>query len=400
MKRKSCLLIRCCLFLTILIASCDKVEYRDPLEDDGTPPGSVRELQVENLPGGARISYTLPGDKDLLYVKANYEIRPGTEYEVKASYYENEIQVMGFGSAKPYTVHLFAVDRGGQVSEKTSVEIHPLTPPVQSAFEQLEYESGFGGIHVLFQNAARAELSATVLIKSQQGVWEEYDKHYTALPDGNFSVRGLPAEPLTFGVYFSDRWENHSDTLIKEVTPLFEAPLDQTRFRELPLPGDVVNLWKLPMIWDDIPTNSGGFSNRDGFPKHFQIDMGTTAKLSRMKLWGVFDGREYSGGNVREFEVWGSNNPSGDGSDEGWVLMQSCEVIKPSGLPVGEVSPDDRAIALAGLDFDISPDAPAVRFLRIKILSTFVSPRGAASGDTWIRELKFWGQDQNPSTTP
>src|SRR3546814_14658729 len=109
------------------------------------------------------------------------------------------------------------------------------------AFNALDYESDFGGINLNFRNEAEADLSATILIKDSFDEWIEYDKYYTALANGSYAVRGLPAEPTTFGVYISDRWENTSDKLIKEAIPLLEEMLDKEIFLLLPLLGEAHN---------------------------------------------------------------------------------------------------------------------------------------------------------------
>src|SRR3546814_801940 len=229
------------------------------------------------------------------------------------------------------------------------------------AFNALDYESDFGGINLNFRNEAEADLSATILIKDSFDEWIEYDKYYTALANGSYAVRGLPAEPTTFGVYISDRWENTSDTLIKEAIPLFEEELAKELFMLLPLPGDAPSRWSIPALWDNNINSDNDFHSSEELPKRFQFDLGERAKLSRFRIWGIRKGREYSSGNIREFEIWGSDDPSPDGSYDGWTLMGEYEVIRPSGLSVGdELTTEAIATAEAGFDLLVSPNAPAL----------------------------------------
>lgn len=378
----------------LFFSSCEPVDLRNPLENDGKVPGVLTDIEVENLPGGATISYTLPDDKDILYVIADYEIRKGVAHDVKSSYYNSSVTILGFGTTDEYAVDLYVVDRSGNKSERKTVKVKPLTPPVQHAFEELDYRSSFGGIHLTFKNETKADLVTNILVRNQANEWIEYDKYYSSLPTGNYSVRGLNAVPTTFGVFLYDRWNNHSDTLIREVTPLFEMVLNKSKFKEVPLAGDGANAWTLPGLWNDVPQSGNGISSTGPFPKRFQFSIGTKSKLSRFKIWGVYDGREYSSGNIKEFEVWGSNNPNPSGSFDGWVLMGTYTVVKPSGLPEGELSNDDKAMAAAGFEFDISPDAPAVLYVRLNILSAFASPRNSVNGTAWAREITLWGQEQ------
>lgn len=378
-----------------LLSSCDKVELRDNLEQDGVAPGPVTDVTFEGLPGSAKISYSLPDDVDILYVVGEYEIRPGVGYNVKSSYYSNSLTVVGFGTTDEYNVDLYAVDRSGNRSEKTTVTIRPLPPPVQTAFATLDYVQGFGGIYLTFENTAKANLIANVLIKDEHGDWVEYDKYYMSLPLGAYSVRGLDAIPTTFGVSIYDRWENRSDTLVREITPIHETQLNKSMFSALALPGDGNNAWNLTGLWDNVTANTGGgISSTGAFPTRFNFNLGTRSKLSRFKFWGVHDGRQYSSGNVKEFELWGSNDPDPQGSFDGWELLGFYTVVKPSGLPEGELSADDSAVAVAGFDFDVSQDAPPVKYLRINILSSFGSPRNSANGTAWMREITLWGEEQ------
>src|SRR5690606_27495008 len=88
-------------------SSCEPVDLRNPLENDSKAPGVLTNIEVENLPGGATISYALPDDKDILYVVADYEIRKGVAYDVKSSYYNNSVTVSGFGTTDEYAVNLY-----------------------------------------------------------------------------------------------------------------------------------------------------------------------------------------------------------------------------------------------------------------------------------------------------
>ena len=381
-----------CIFL-LLFASCDQLEVRDALENDDTIPGAVTDIEIENIAGGAIIHYTLPDDNDLLYVLAEYEIRPGVKQQVKASLYNNSLEVQGFGDTREHPVILYTQDRSGNRSEPKSIQVKPTSSPVLDAFNALEYKSDFGGINLNFSNEAEADLSATILIKDSFGEWTEYDKYYTALANGSYAVRGLPAEPTTFGVYISDRWENTSDTLIKETVPLFEEELDKGIFVLLPLPGDAPSRWSIPALWDDNINSDNGFHSSEELPKRFQFDLGEKSKLSRFRIWGIRKGREYSSGNIREFEIWGSDNPSPDGSYDGWTLMGEYEVVRPSGLSVGdELTAEDIAQAEAGFEFIVSPNAPPVKYIRFKILSSFASPRNSEKAAVWFKEFTFWGQ--------
>lgn len=377
--------------------SCKTEDTRRFLESDSNPPSEVTDISVKNLPGGAKISYEIPADIDLLYIQAEYEIRKGVKQETQASFYQHYVEVDGFGNTNAQVVTLYTVDRSGNKSKGVEVTIEPLTPPVQAAYSSLACVDDFGGINVTYQNPTRSELVTTILLKDDLGDWLEYDKNYTSVPEVDFSVRGLLSEKTTFGIFIRDKWGNLSDTLVQDFTPLVEEQLDKSKFKQLKLPTDPeITTWAIESFWNDRPTN-GGFhtAENEGVPAWVTIDLGVTTKLSRLNVWQVHDGREYSSGNVRQFEIWGTENPDPDGGWENWELLQECEIIKPSGLPTGELSNDDIQQAAEGHEFSVSGSAPEVRYIRLKVISTFSQPPGSSTGSSWLREITLWGQGEN-----
>ena len=54
---------------------------------DNVPPGPISNVKVENTPGGAILTYSLPQDEDLLYVKAVYSLKDGVMSEARSSLY-------------------------------------------------------------------------------------------------------------------------------------------------------------------------------------------------------------------------------------------------------------------------------------------------------------------------
>lgn len=379
----------------LLGSSCGQDDLRKPVHHDDVPPGTVDNIKVDPLPGGATISYSLPADLDLLYVQADYDIRPGMTEQSTSSFYQHSLLVQGFGDTLTHQISIYSVDRSGNKSAPKVITVRPLLTPVQLAYDSMDYSADFGGIRIKYVNEAGANIVFTVLVKDSVGDWEEFDNEYTGLPRGEFGVRGMPFVPVTCGVFVKDRWDNHSDTMVKQLTPLFEAQLDKTKFKELPLPGDFANSFPLSAMFDNNPSNIAFHTTENqGLPVWFNFDMGVKAKLSRFRMWGLQQqNRWFTSGDVKTFQLWGSNAPNPDGSFDGWIkLGDPLEVVKPSGLPDGVYTDDDLAAAKNGLDFNISQDAPAVRYIRFEVLSTFASPPGSATGPAWLDELTFWGQ--------
>jgi hypothetical protein len=101
--------------------------------------------------------------------------------------------------------------------------------------------------------------------------------------------------------------------------------------------------------------------------------------------------REYAGtffiaGCLKDFEVWGSNDPTADASYTNWTKLVTCHVVKPSGQPLGTETSADQQAGLAGFSFDFPPGTGAYRYLRIKCLSDWT---GAPTMS--IEQIYVWG---------
>jgi hypothetical protein len=74
MKRINRNLLLLLLSLTAAFSNC-KEDLIAPLENNTNPPGKVSNISITNGPGNATITFSLPGDKDLLYIKAVYNLQ-------------------------------------------------------------------------------------------------------------------------------------------------------------------------------------------------------------------------------------------------------------------------------------------------------------------------------------
>jgi hypothetical protein len=168
--------------------------------------------------------------------------------------------------------------------------------------------------------------------------------------------------------------------------------LDKALFKEVKLPGDISDDWGLPMpnMWDNsIDGWSMWHSQTKPFPMWITFELGLKVKLSRITLWHrQDDGTQwiYNQNNPKKFEIWGSNNPDPDGGWTNWTKLVSHEVVKPSMLPMGQITQDDADAARRGEEMTVPLDMPAVRYLRIKILETYTN--SACN----IAEVSVWGQ--------
>jgi hypothetical protein len=382
--------------LLLVFGGCQEQELK-PLREDDTAPAAIAEPTAVNLPGAARITYQLPADDDLLYVKAEVEVAPGKVLQTKASIYSPELLLEGFGQSQPFEVKLYAVDRSENQSAPVSLTVHPLTPPVQTVFESIQVRPDFGGLSFDFANVTKANVAFVVKIKDEAGEWVDRDTYYTKKEAGYFASRGLPPVEREFLLFVKDRWDNRSDSTVYTLTPLFEEQIPKAGFKTYNLPGDTWEAhananWTVNKMWDGDTQGGNLFHtkpNANPFPIHVTFDMGEKAVLSRLVHYGRHTA-PYNLGNARKFEIWGTaETPSPDGSWNGWTKLVDCESVKPSGQPVGTNTAEDVETYLAGEEFSFPPGTPPVRYIRFRTISTW-------GGVTYvhINELSFFGQIQ------
>ena len=383
------------LFLALFFfIACEDVE-RKPIDQDGVAPQQVTDVMIESIPGGATITYQLPPDPDLLYVEAAYVLPNGERMRVNSSYNGRSVVVEGFAEVIEYQVALTSVDRAGNRSEPYIVNFTPDTPPVISVFNSIEMQPDFGGVNLQWTNPAEAELAIMISKKDELGDDVNIDTYYTSAQTGTYTIRGQKIEEGDFSVQVRDKWNNLSDVKRKTLTPIYEEKLDRHNFSALgqDYADRVSDYGNIPKFWDNNFENNV-FGGSD-FPWYASFSLGDKPiRLSRLVIWQyawantLNYGHYYAGGNGKTFEIYGSNSPTPDMS--GWTLLQTCDIVKPSGLPyaIGRDNMSDEDFDLAhnkGHEFNIPLNAPSVRYIRIRSIDTFGSNLANFS------ELEFYG---------
>ena len=390
------------LSLVVLLWSCSEEVDQVPLEANSSAPQQISNLQVENLKGKAKLTYTLPDDEDLLYIKANYTLPTGREMEVKASYYQNSMLLEGFTGNEDVEVEVVAVNRSEVASAPVTVTVNPLQSPIFDVYNSLDVGEAFGGIFVNAENPERMDIAILILTKNEQGEYvTDPNSIYTSTDIINGRLRGLDTLAQDFGFTVRDRWLNYTDTLESTITPLFEEAIPKSNYGDLRLPNDAPGHNSTPKsgMWDgnnwDWPRcylTQGNFIEDTHITS---FDIGVLTKLSRIVIWDYpeyYDGGNGSGREyfynvcMKEFKIYGSAElePTGDLSE--WTLLGSYEEVKPSGLPYGQSNNEDFETANSGFSWDIDPNAPPMRYIRIEMIDNW-----AGTYAMGIAELQVYG---------
>lgn len=388
--------------LLLLLASCKEKLGHDPVLRDNTRPGPVQNVRFEPINGGFDIYYDLPADKDILYVKAEYVDSKGRTATAKSSAYGNWIRIEGFGDVSEKTVTLYAVDRSENLSDPVSFKGTPLVPPLDIIKETMEITEDFSGARFTWVNELQTPIAILLYAENENGVLESVRTVYTSQRTTSFSLRGYASEPTRFAAVIRDRYDNFTDTIYpatpdRLLTPLFEEQLDKGKFRKVVLSDDTNwDAWEgyYEGWYDESLHDMDGIAHTQGddpFPQIWTVDLGVNVKLSRFIVHQRQNqGWAFSHGNPRRYTVYGAAElPPDDGNLDNWIKLMDCESIKPSGLPLGQLTDEDLDRFQAGDEFAFE-DAPEIRYFRLAVHETW-----DGSGFVNVNEITFWGNIAN-----
>ena len=391
------------LLLCFAFFTCEE-ESRGPLVEDDTFPAAVTNVTVENLPGGAKLTYQAPTDEDVLYVEAGFE-RNGNPVTTRASIHNDFIIIEGLNDTSTQEVTLVAVDRSDNHSDAITASITPQKAPIQCVYDTFSMEADFGGVRVRYKNEYNIRFELLLYtIENGQRTYQTSD----FIADGQQAYtifRGFDPVTVRFGVEAVDRWDNTTPLFEADILPFEEFVLDRTLTNKIELPQDEPTAFGF-VLENLFDNNLGtGFHTAQGAPgavippyaeayHMFTMDLGQVAKLSRLKFWlrNGCCGTPFGHGDTRFYEIWGIDEiPADNGATfTGWTkLVENGEVIKPSGAPLGSHSAEDIALAVEGVEVELPLEAPPVRYIR------FVNFENWSGTDfVHIMEFQYFGQPE------
>ncbi len=417
------------LCVPLLFAACNAGENefgRIDQKADVPIPEPVTVASVRNISGGAVIKVNIPDDDNIKGIIATYT-RGGKEVNTKISRYTDSLLIVGYADTLTHKVELASFNVNEERSSSVTADFRPLPPAILLATPQLF--QAFGGVKIRIEgNTPKADLAVCLLRDEDlndfdkpvgQMKWVEVQTLFTAADSITLSRRGLAPVEAIYGVYLRDRWGNCSDTAKVTITPLEEVKLPADKFRNANLGDDnlrVTNrLYPIEALWDGTGTSekTGGayhfFYGEGPRPSWFTIDLGVKAKLSRVATLPRINYQIWSIGHPRNFEFWGSLNPTGQevpgnehGFDDTWFCLGKFQQFKPSGYEpdgmVGTVTQDDREYFNNGNDFELNNEVfphayDELRYLRVVIVETFASfENNTPDLAVHLGEVTPWGQ--------
>lgn len=368
---------------------CGEEKTLEPILTDSVAPGKAILEEVENFAGGAKITYTLPNDIDLMYVKAEYEVN-NKQMQVKASFYQNYLEVYGFNEEKDYKVNITCLDRSGNESSPLTVTVTPLKAPVFQIAETLTLSPDWSGVRYNWTNEHLAPVVVNLIAKNNENKLEAIEWVYTQFEKGTTAIRGFDTIENVFAAVVRDRYDNYSDTIFANIKPLFEEQIILSQNNLLGLSDDNKELsWSKG--WKGVfeEGNKKYVCMDKPLPFKASMDLNVRTKLSRfiIKPRVEKDSHYYGLGNPQKFRLYGTNElPSEEGLEE-WTLLGTYDITRPSGLPLSDdLNSEDKEYFKNGYECLVPIEAPKVRYIRLVVDKTF----GNATY-TYFSEFKLFG---------
>ena len=370
------------IFLITLTFSCSKNE-----DVDSTPPGILSNISVVPTNGGGIISYSLPSDNDISYVRAEYTNSQGEEVFRVSSSYNTSVEINGLNQTTPIKVRLYVIDENENISDEVEVEFTPLESFIYLVQQSIEISPDLGGVKITWENIATKTVFVYVHILNGS------DETIRILSSDNAEeslfIRGLDAVEMTFSTKVEDFDGNITDLqVVGNYTPLFEEKIEKNTWTLITsqsingnaYEGRTVNFWD--DIVDTVETdsdnsyfiatreNNGGSLN---FPLDIVIDLNKNVKIKRFKVWqraywyqGGGVTYHYQEENIKSFNLYASNDA------QSWDLLGQFDIGDPRDS-AGNIPASAFQEAIDGHDFTLANTSEQFRYLKFSITSNYGS---------------------------
>jgi hypothetical protein len=371
------------VFAVAVLSACQDEEVVDSV-----PPGKVSNVQITSDHGGAVISYDLPDDDDLLYVKANYVNSNGDKLFKVCSFYDNEIEIDGYNDTLSHEVQLVAVDRYDNQSEPVVETFNPLKSHIELVKESTELNPDFGGVSISWDNPSKKTVYTHFSYEDSEG--NNIVRFLSSSrAHEKFVVRDMDTTRKEFFVQVEDFYGNKTEKVSKgSYSPWHEEKIDKSLWTLVSnmsvdgnaWEGSTVNLWdnvvdtkesasddSYAMIWRN---NNGGQLN---YPLDIVIDMNSSVIVNRFVVWqrAFWYGNEeeyfyYQAENIKSFNLYTSNDKMN------WTFVGEFSIEDPKDED-GNVSEAAIQEAIDGHNFELDQFTEPFRYLKFSITENFGS---------------------------
>lgn len=373
------------LFLLFIFAAIISCSDHEDLET--SPPGILSNVSVTPTNGGGIISYTLPSDDDILYVKAVYTNSQGAEVFRVSSKHNTSVEITGLSQLTPVKVKLFVVDVNENISETVAIDFTPLESFIFLVQESIQITPDLGGVKITWENIASK--TVFVYVHILEGADEDIRILSSNNPQESIFIRGLPPSEISISTKIED-FDGNITELEEKGTyiPLFEEKIDKSTWTLVSgqsingnaYEGKTVNFWD--DVVDTVETdadnsyfiatreNNGGSLN---FPLDIVIDLNKNVKIQRFIVWqraywyqGGGVTYHYQEENIKSFNLYASSDA------QTWSLLGEFDIGDPRN-GAGEIPAPAFQEAIDGHEFSLENTSEVFRYLKFQITSNYGS---------------------------
>ncbi len=354
---------------------------------DTKAPEIVTNITVTPTNGGGIISYSLPTDADILYVKAVYTNSQGEAVFRVSSKHTSAIEVNGLNQTTPLKVKLYVIDESENSSEAAEIEFTPLESFIFLVQESIEITPDLGGVKITWDNIA----SKTVFVYVH--ILDGINETIRILSSNNAQelrfIRGLGPTEITISIKVEDFDGNITELEDKgQYRPLFEEKIDKSTWSLVSgqsingnaYEGRTVNFWD--DVVDTVETDSDNsyfIATRDNnggslnFPLDIVIDLNKNVKIQRFIVWqraywynGGGVTYHYQEENIKSFNLYASTDA------QTWNLLGQFDIGDPRDGS-GNIPATAFQDAIDEHEFSLSDTSEAFRYLKFEITSNYGS---------------------------
>ncbi|GAP73281.1 hypothetical protein SAMD00024442_72_5 [Candidatus Symbiothrix dinenymphae] len=431
------------LFVVAGFYSCEERDRFAISSDDSVPPAPPVLDTVWRLPGGGRIFYKIPADRDLLSIEASFTATNGKLTKSAASFVAPYLEVFGLPDSLEHTIQLYAVDVAGNKSASVPVTFSPLEPAYSKVAKALTVKPAFDALLVNWENELMQDITVYVdftYSDSDNGTERSLTQVYSSRkPAEQHFIKDLHSQaPVSVKVRVEDLYGNRSETIDKgQMQLLTDVELDKSKFvipdAGVRIGGELMgygssfgaNIAALCDGYIDYLAAPNGNGRPDNFaffhsdvaylvagvnvnmyPWNIFIDLGDYYELSRIVTHQMWDldpttakptdlGGFYSttnSNNIGAYNMyyWDGDEDAVNGTGT-WVSIDSVKLPMPSS-DMGVL--DKIRQAVAGDEALMYPNnptyTPRTRYFRYQVQSSFAG--NYANGGRGMSELTLYGK--------
>lgn len=410
----------------LAIAACKEKDRFSPNSNDGTPPGLVSKITYTPLYGGARLFFTAPTDEDLLSIEAVYTNTKGKAFTFAVSYFADSLDVYGLADTTGTKIEVFAVDRAGNRSAATEVNVVPLQPAFSRVAESIVVKPGFSSFILDWTNELEQNINVYVDFSfTQNGEQKSFSSVFSSnlATDRRFIDDLLlsPTDPVSVKVRVEDTYGNITPDIDKGKLNLYEDSKLSKLNWVLPGPND--SIAGVPMCFGDglegrsryviddiidrgdnlnfMHTHSRGRTGKsaDGnMPWNFIIDLGDYYDLSRIVttqrhsggIANISRGQYYRSENVGIYNIYILNEAT-----QQWEQVTQHKIPEPVGLSELEFVKYGEAGDMAYMYPEDPKYTKKTRWFRFEAIKGF-SGNYTLDDANCLSEITLYGKKSNP----